>query len=67
MTKGEKQVILDLNTKIKVVEANEEAKLFVKQIVTEFNVCRTQVYEILKKKPELKERKIIWKKYTLVV
>ena len=49
-----KRLILHLNTKIKVVEANEEDKLSVKQIVVKFNVCKTQVYDILKKKSELK-------------
>ena len=38
-----------------------------KQIVAKLNVCKTQVYEILKEKSELKERKIIWEKYTLIV
>ena len=52
----EKPLILYLNTKVKVVEANEEEKLSVKQIVTKFYVCKTQVYEILKKKSELKEQ-----------
>ena len=45
-----KRLILHLNTKIKVVEANEEEKLSVKQIVAKFNVCKTQVYGTLKKK-----------------
>ena len=49
-----KRLILHLNTKIKFVEANEEDKLSIKQIVTNFNVCKTQVYDILKKKSELK-------------
>ena len=44
-----KRLILHLNTKIKVVEANEEDKLFVNQVVAKFNVCQTQVYDILKK------------------
>ena len=64
--KVQKRLILHLNTKIKVEEANEKDKSSIKQTVVKF-VCRTQVYEILKKKPELKERKIIWEKYTLVV
>ena len=62
-----KRLILLLNTKIKVEEANEKDKLSIKQIVVKFNVCKTQVYEILKKKSELKECKIIWEKYTLIV
>ena len=73
-----KKLILHLNIKIKVVEANEEEKLSVKQIVAKFNVCKAQVYEILKKKFELKEQwlngngatkwhKIVWEKYTLIV
>ena len=64
---GKKWVILGLNTKIKVVEANEEEKLSIKQIVAKIIVSKTQVYEILKKTSELKECKIIWKKYTLIV
>ena len=53
--------------KLKVEEANEKDKLSIKQIVAKFNVSKTQVYEILKKKSELKERKIIWEKCTLIV
>ena len=67
MMEVKKLFILHLNTKIKVVEANEEEILSVKQIVAKFNVCKTQVYEILKKKSELKEHKIIWEKYTLIL
>ena len=40
--------------KIKVEEANEKDKLSIKQIVAKFYVCKTQVYEILKKKLKLK-------------
>ena len=49
------------------VEATEKEKLSIKQIVAKFNVCKTQVYEILKKKSELKEHKIVWEKYMLIV
>ena len=62
-----KRLILHLNTKIKVEEANEKDKLSIKQIVAKFNVCKTQVYEILKKKFELKEHQIIWEKYMLII
>ena len=59
---SKKRLILHLNTKIKVEEANEKDKLSIKQIVAKFNVCKTHVYEILKqKKCELKEHKIIRK------
>ena len=57
--KVQKRLILHLNTKIKVEEANEKDKLSIKQIAAKFNVCKTQVYEILKKKSELKEHEIV--------
>ena len=56
--KVQKQLILHLNTKIKVEETNDKDKLSIKQIVAKFNVCETQVYEILKKKSELKEQQL---------
>ena len=46
--KVQKRSILHLNTKIKVEEANEKDKLSIKQIVAKFNVCKTQVFEILR-------------------
>ena len=64
--KVRKRLILHLNTN-KVEEANKKDKLSIKQIVAKFNVCKTQVYEVLKKKSELKEHKIIWGKYMLIV
>jgi transposase len=42
-------VVLDLNTRVKVIHAIERDKLSVKQIVKMFNVGKSQVHEILKK------------------
>src|SRR5215469_7205770 len=47
------RVVLDLNTRVKVIHASERDKLSVKQIMKMFNVGKTQVYEILKKKTEI--------------
>jgi len=47
------RVVLDLNTRVKVTHASERDKLSVKQIMKMFNVCKTQVYEILKKKTSI--------------
>ena len=44
MMAGKKRVVLDLNTKIKVIEASE----------------KTQVYEILNKKIGIKRRVVKW-------
>ena len=41
---SKKRLILHLNTKIKVEEANEKDKLSVKRIVAKFNVCKTRVW-----------------------
>ena len=48
-----KRVVLDLNTRVKLIHANERDKLSVKQIMKMFNIGKTQVYEILKKKTEI--------------
>jgi predicted DNA-binding protein YlxM (UPF0122 family) len=48
--------VLDLNTRVKVIHAIEQDKLSVKQIMKMFNVSKTQVYEILKKKTEILNR-----------
>jgi predicted DNA-binding protein YlxM (UPF0122 family) len=53
-------VVLDLNTRVKAIHASERDKLSVKQIMTMFNVGKTQVYEILKKKTEILKR---WENY----
>ena len=42
------RVVLDLNTRVKVIHASERDKFSVKQIMKMFNVGKTQVYEILK-------------------
>ena len=47
------RVVLDLNTRVKVIHASERDKLSVKQIMKMFNIGKTQVYEILKKKTEI--------------
>jgi len=47
------RVVLDLNTRVKVIHASERDKLSVKQIRKMFNIGKTQVYEILKKKTEI--------------
>jgi predicted DNA-binding protein YlxM (UPF0122 family) len=45
-----KKVVIDLNTRVKVIHASEKDKFSVKQIMNMINVSKTQVYEILKKK-----------------
>ena len=49
----ETRVVLDLNTRVKVIRASERDKFSVKQIIKTFNVGKTQVYEIIKKKTEI--------------
>jgi hypothetical protein len=46
--------VLDFNTKVKVVEASDKHKLSLKEIVTNFNMGKTQVYNILKVKSEVR-------------
>jgi transposase len=53
---SKKRVVLDLHTKIKVVEVCEKDKLSVKDIVTKFSVGKTQVYDLLKAKSETRNR-----------
>jgi hypothetical protein len=53
---SKKRVVLDLNTKGKVIQASEKEKLTVKQIVAKFNIGKTQVYDILKAKSEIKNQ-----------
>jgi predicted Zn-ribbon and HTH transcriptional regulator len=48
--------VLDLNTRLNVIHASERDKLPVKQIMKMFNVGKTQVYEILKKKTKILKR-----------
>jgi hypothetical protein len=40
---SKKRVVLDLNAKVKVIEASEKDKLTVKQIVDKFKIGKTQV------------------------
>lgn len=47
------RVVLDLNTRVKVIHASERDKLSAKQIMKMFNIGKTQVYDILKKKTEI--------------
>jgi hypothetical protein len=46
--------VLDLNAKVKVIEASEKDKLTMKQIVDKFKIGKTQVYDILKSKSDTK-------------
>jgi predicted DNA-binding protein YlxM (UPF0122 family) len=50
------RVVLELNTRLKVIHACERDKLSVKQIMKMFNIGKTQVYKILKKKTEILKR-----------
>jgi predicted DNA-binding protein YlxM (UPF0122 family) len=47
------RVVLDLNTRVKVIHVSERDKLSVKQIMKMFNVGKTQVYQILQKKTKI--------------
>ena len=47
------RVVLDLSTRVKVIRASERDKLSVKQIMKIFNVGKSQVYEIIKRKTEI--------------
>jgi hypothetical protein len=51
---SKKRVVLDLNAKVKVIEASEKDKLTVKQGVDKFKIRKTQVYGILKSKSDIK-------------
>jgi hypothetical protein len=53
---SKKRVVLDLNTKVKVIQARKKEKLMAKQIVEKFNIGKTQVYDILKAKSEIKNQ-----------
>jgi hypothetical protein len=53
---SKKLVVLDLNTKVKVIQASERENLTVKQIVAKFKKFgKPQVYDILKAKSEIKK------------
>jgi len=47
---SKKEVILDVNTKVKLTEANIKDKLTVKEIVAKFNTMKNQMYDTLKAK-----------------
>jgi hypothetical protein len=47
------RVVLDLNTRVKVIHASKRDTLSAKQVMKMFNVGKTQVYKILKMKPEI--------------
>jgi hypothetical protein len=51
---SKKRVVLDLNAEVKVIEASEKDKLTVKKIVGKFKIGKTQVYDILKSKSDIK-------------
>jgi hypothetical protein len=50
------RVSLNLKASVKVIHASERDKFSVKQLMKMFNVVKTQVYEILKKKMNI----LIW-------
>jgi len=43
------RVVLDLNTRVKLIHASVRDKFSVKQIMKIFNFAKIQVYDILKK------------------
>jgi len=47
------RVVLDLSTRVQVIDASWRDKLSVKQIMKMFNFAKIQVYDILKKKTEI--------------
>jgi hypothetical protein len=51
---SKRRVVLDLNSKVKVIEVSEKDKLTVKQIIGKFKIGKTQVYDILKSKSGIK-------------
>jgi hypothetical protein len=51
---SKKRVVLDLNAKVKVVEASKKDKPTMKQIVSKFKIRKTQVYNILKSISDIK-------------
>jgi hypothetical protein len=51
---SKKRVVLDLNAKVKVVEAKKKDKPTMKQIVSKFKIGKTQVYDILKSISDIK-------------
>jgi predicted DNA-binding protein YlxM (UPF0122 family) len=55
-----RSVVLDLNTRVKVTHASQQDKLSVMKVMKMFNVGKTRVYEILKKKMEILKRWENW-------
>jgi hypothetical protein len=51
---SKKWVVLDLNAKVKVTEVSKKDMLTVKQTVGKFKIGKTQVYDILKSKSDIK-------------
>jgi hypothetical protein len=51
---SKKRIVLDLNAKVKVVEAREIDKRTVKQTVGKSEIGKTQVYDILISKSDIK-------------
>jgi hypothetical protein len=49
-------IVLDLNTKVKVMKASDEDKLSMKRIVTKFNFGKTHVYDVLNAKMEIRSQ-----------
>ena len=58
---SKKRLIFHLNTKIKVEEANEKEKLYIKRLSRNLMSPKKQVYEILKKMSQLKNLKLFGK------
>jgi hypothetical protein len=53
-TGSKERAMLSFDTKVRVTEAKENDKLTVKQIMTEFRVGKTEVYNILNSKYKIK-------------
>jgi transposase len=47
------RVVLDLNIRVKVIHVSVQGKLSVKQIMKIFNLGKTHVYQILRKKVKI--------------
>jgi hypothetical protein len=50
MSSTTKKCVLGLNTKVKLIEANDIQKFSVKAITKYFNIVKTEIYKTLKRK-----------------
>ena len=50
-----KKITLDLNTKMKVIEGSEKENLSVNKLLAKYGVSKTQIYNMLKAKADIKE------------